>query len=42
MEIIKIGRVELNVRELKAICDELLISIDDVINEAENEKLEKI
>lgn len=32
----------LNVRELKAICDELLISIDDVINEAENEKLEKI
>lgn len=25
----------LNVRELKAICDELLISIDDVINEAE-------
>ena len=28
----------LNVRELKGICDELLLSIDDVINEAENEK----
>lgn len=32
----------LNVRELKGICDELLLSIDDVINEAENEKIEKI